>query len=324
MSRQSCFNLPGRTHGGGLSPRPRAGFTLIELLVVIAIIAILIGLLVPAVQKVRESGNRIQCANNLKQIGLGIHNFASTNKGRFPSGGWGWNWVGDANRGNDLHQPGGWIYNLLPYVEQDNVHNMGLGLSGGALLEANKQRCAVPVAIFNCPSRRTGGPYPDVIEYVNSNNVTQAARSDYAACVGNGSADEIDGGPANYALESTYNWGNLTQFTGVIFRRSMIHITDVTNGTSNTYLAGEKYLNPDNYTTGADTGDNENMYVGFDNDINRTTFSLPLQDKRGLADTFRFGSAHTGGLNMVLCDGSVQFIAFDIDLATWRRAGDRR
>jgi prepilin-type N-terminal cleavage/methylation domain-containing protein/prepilin-type processing-associated H-X9-DG protein len=302
----------------------RIAFTLIELLVVIAIIAVLIGLLVPTVQKVRESSARIQCANNLRQMGIGVHNFVSANGQRFPSGGWGWYWVGDANRPNDLHQPGGWIFQLLTYVEADNVARLGQGLTGSAFLEANKQRCSIPLLLFNCPSRRNGGPYPDTIEYHNANTVTQAARSDYAACCGNGSTCQVDSGPASYDDEGPFFAGKVDDFTGVIFRRSMIRINHVTNGTSNTYLAGEKYINPDNYATGTDGGDNENMYVGFDNDVSRTTYWPPLQDKPGYVDTNRFGSAHAAGINMLMCDGSVQFVSYAVDAAVFLRAGDRR
>src|SRR5439155_16523915 len=110
--------LPGETR--------RSGFTLIELLVVIAIIAILIGLLVPAVQQVRESANRTQCINNLKQMGVGFHNCHDTFK-IFPGGGWGWDWVGDPDRGVGRSQPGGWVYQLLPFVDQAPLRNLGKG-----------------------------------------------------------------------------------------------------------------------------------------------------------------------------------------------------
>ena len=116
---------------GASTTNSRHGFTLVELLVVISIIGILVGLLLPAVQSARESGRGAQCCNSLHQIGVGMQHH-SVDHGTFPAGGWGWGWIGDPDRGNGLGQPGGWIYNILTYMEQQPLHDLGLGLDPGA------------------------------------------------------------------------------------------------------------------------------------------------------------------------------------------------
>lgn len=138
-------------------------FTLVELLVVIAIIGILIALLLPAVQAAREAARRSQCKNNLKQIGLGMMTHLDTQK-HYPSSGWGYHWTGDPNKGYGTTQPGGWMYNLLPYIEQKVVHDMALGLAGTSASGGGSGTKAAKLAdmnsqvinTYNCPSRRGG------------------------------------------------------------------------------------------------------------------------------------------------------------------------
>ena len=163
---------------------PRHGFTLVELLVVITIIGLLIALLLPAVQSAREAARQAQCRNNLKQLALACLSHESLNK-RFPTDGWGVAWTGDPDRGTDWRQPGGWIYNILPFIEQQAMHDLGAGLTGAVKDTANCQRYSVPVVVLSCPSRRRSIAYPWTRnwQFVNSGTPTAAVRSDYS---GNG------------------------------------------------------------------------------------------------------------------------------------------
>jgi prepilin-type N-terminal cleavage/methylation domain-containing protein/prepilin-type processing-associated H-X9-DG protein len=313
---------------GSATSKPRLGFTLIELLVVIAIIAILIGLLLPAVQKVREAAARTKCQNNLKQFGLAWHNHHDV-AGWFPSGGWGWFWPGVPGRGFGREQPGGWVYNILPFVEQDPLYHMGDGGTLAQRRDASSVRVGTVLALFNCPSRRAGGPFPNAFGYTYGETTgvpPWLARTDYAANSGSQNNDEFFGGPPSLAAgdDPSFSWPDTSWLTGVSFQRSQIGFKDITNGTSNTYMVGEKYLNPDHYFTGTDPSDNENMYVGYNNDVFRCGHSVPLKDLKGLTDTLRFGSMHPSGLNMAFCDGSVRLVAYDIDRAVHQRQADRR
>jgi prepilin-type processing-associated H-X9-DG protein len=245
-----------------------------------------------------------------------------------PCGGWGWNWLGEPDRPSGKKQPGGWVYNVLPYVEQDALHQKGKGMSRPQFLLENTTKCGVPLTIFNCPSRRLAQQFNNGLGYTyqNAAGVPQfLVRTDYAGNAGDQSFCEINGGPADLnAGDNTTGWiGPVTQCTGVIYRQSQIRFADVHNGTSNTYLIGEKYLNPDNYFSGFDAADNETMYTGFNNDVNRCTFLPPLRDRKGFSDFTRFGAPHPGVVNMLMCDGSVQAVGYSVDPLVHRQAGNR-
>jgi prepilin-type N-terminal cleavage/methylation domain-containing protein/prepilin-type processing-associated H-X9-DG protein len=310
-------------------PTARVGFTLIELLVVISIIAILIALLIPAVQKVREASNRTTCQNNLKQMGLAAHAGYDTYKA-IVSGGWGWNWVGVPSKGIGNDQPAGFTYGLLEFLEQGALRNLGKGKTGFAFSADMRTLVETPVGFFNCPTRRNGGPYPtggytyysatDNGSVITLSEGSLLARSDYAGNCGDQAADEFGG-----ALSSDIHHPPppASNATGTIYLASNLRWSDVTRGTSMTFLIGERYLNPDNYFTGNDPSDNEGQYSGCDNDNSRDTSDTPLHDTRGLQDTFRFGSAHADGVNMLMCDGSVHFFNYSIKQAVWTPMGNR-
>jgi len=165
------------------------GFTLVELLVVIAIIGILIALLLPAVQAAREAARRAQCKNHLKQIGIGFLNHENAH-GHYPTGGWGSRWVGDPDRGMGKAQPGGWVFNILPFLEQETVHEFAADGEPDTITATQRagarQMLETPLAFMNCPSRRSALAYPllpydSQSSYFNSEWPQTAARNDYLA-----------------------------------------------------------------------------------------------------------------------------------------------
>jgi len=275
------------------------GFTLIELLVVIAIMGVLIGMLLPAVQKVRESANRLSCQNNLKQIALSFHNHHDQ-FGFFPSGGWYdyspptySNGVPAVGAG----QQAGWGFQILPFIEADPTWR-----GGQATTDAGRAVVAIgaPNKTFFCPTRRP----PQTITY----------RDSYSP--------PLTGGDITHAL-CDYAASN-KDGTGVVRQFDPVRIGDITDGTSNTLLVSEKRINLA-YLGQKQTDDNQGYTVGFNLDTVRKTTKGPAPDYRAqFGDgNGQFGSSHPSRLNAAFADGSVHTIDYNIDPLIFRYLGDR-
>jgi prepilin-type N-terminal cleavage/methylation domain-containing protein len=310
--------------------KPKA-FSLVELLIVIAIIGILIQLIIPAVQAARESARRTQCQNNLRQLGLAVmHHHDSF--GHYPTGGWGWSWIADPDRGRGKDQPGSWAFGVLDFLEEKNIPQMAKGQAGEAKAQVIVQMCATAAPIFVCPDRRDAQAFP--IDQKNPALKTNDAyhlpiltgvRSDYAINTGDyGTAQPT--GPFPRTIEQVtdpkFKWYVTSKFTGISFGRSEIRIRDVIDGTSKTYMIGEKNIQVAHYLTGEDKGDNETMYSGFDNDNGRSAADPPEPDGT-TPHISSFGSAHPACWLAVFCDGSVHTLSFTINKDTHKRLANR-
>ena len=280
--------------------RLRPAFTLIELLVVIAIIAILIAMLVPAVQKVRAAAARIQCANNLKQIGLAVHNYASANESCFPK------WDGFQRRL-------GWTTLLLPYLEQEGLYKT-VDQAQSWYVSANgcQNRAAGQVRMNNfvCPANPGASRTVLIQDPENSGGSFQAAPTDYTVADG---------------FYYSVNPMNRVEGTMQSIRQApKRRLTDVTDGTSNTLIIFENadvpnlwingQLVKDNSTTpqvinhsnhGGWANPNSNSVRGWDA-TGTVQFGPYIVNKRNGAAVYGF---HTGGAHILLADGSVQFLS---------------
>lgn len=309
-----------RSQPGDKAGAKRSGFTLVELLVVIAIIGVLIGLLLPAVQAARESARQSQCRSNLKQLTLAFVSHEAAQR-HLPVGGWSARWIGDPNRGYGPHQPGGWLYNILSFIEHAELRTIGGGLTGAAQAQALSRLVETPLKLAQCPTRRAAAPITGgFFAYFNAAppDSGRQARSDYAV---NGGRVEIpefpeafDGPPTLADGDApTYPWPDQTYWDGLSAVRSVLTYRQISDGLSKTYALGEKSLKRDSYQNGQDFSDDWCMWTGHQNDTVRSAHRAWKLQRDSLDYSQGFGSAHPTTFHMAMVDGSVHAMNFEMD-----------
>ncbi len=305
-------------------PLPRRGFTLIELLVVIAIIGILIALLLPAVQKVREAANRMACQNNLKQIGLAIHNYHDA-----------YNQLPPARVGRDAYAT--WPILVAPFLEAQNLAHLW-DITKIYQDQTDPLARTTTLKVFFCPSRRlpmTSPPDQNGTDGTDGNGHLEGACGDYACCDGDGNVRNTKS--ANGAMISPLvvnpNVGDNNPYPKpIVSFRSRTNFSSITDGLSSTLLVGEKHVREGELGWAADGDDayysgysysSAQRSAGWYIDSKGARQNKPLMKMTDAASTIRFGSWHAGICNFVFCDGSVHALPDSIDIDVLRRLAVR-
>jgi len=300
----------------------RRGFTLVELLTAIGITGVLMSILLPAIQSSHEAAGRLQCQNNLRQQGLAVQGHLAVHK-HFPTNGWGYRWLGDPNRGFGADQPGGWIYNLLPYLEEQTLREFGKNKPPAQRHAALAVLMASDVPVFHCPSRGGGlQPANPIVSPYNATFAPMVAKTDYAINEGDYVTDTQAGpGTLEEGDKADYKWTDCRKATGISFQRSAVRPRQVTDGLTHTYLIGEKYIQRQFAETEQDPGYDQSMFAGVDYDLNRWTIKPPIPVGEEW-EPRRFGGTHAV-CYFVFCDGRVAPVDYAIDPDTHKNLGNR-
>lgn len=301
----------------------RPGLTLIELVVVIAVVSGVVALAVPAVQSARASAREVTCKNNLRQLGLASQSHQSAH-GHFPIGGLGASWMGIDRLGFGIRQPGGWLFNLLPYIEQTELRERFVTLPSSSLVA--DLSLTMP-QIMVCPDQSRE---PITVEspyfYYGQHPINKCVRNGYAANAGTRfvvaalGADQLETTTAhiNEFLRTRPNTD------GTVWHATRIGPREVTDGLSQTLWAAEKWTGMQAFNSGFD----QPPWVGGSLDVHRFAADPPIPDwidgrEKGFNPRLRFGGRHVGGAHAVMVDGSTRVIGWDIEPQVFKQLGSR-
>jgi len=310
--------------------RPLHGFTLVELLVVIAIIGVLVALLIPAVQSAREAARLTQCRNHLRQLALAmlVHEDAY---GHLPGDGWGAAWVGDADRGGGLKQPGNWVYQTLPFIEEQAIHDIPRDGRPETItprqMEQALHMAAIPIPWFNCPSARPNQlyplkPYRANWQFRNTLQPDATPRPDYVANFGDTEHRFLEGPPSIAAAAEGVGF-DPNVVTGLVFAGSAIRLQQIPDGMSKTYLVGEKALQAADWAGDVPAGQSAIGLHHLGQGWVTSAYWPPARDRPDFPEIFRYGSRHPGGFPVAMADGSVHVMDYDIDHVAHRANANR-
>lgn len=311
-----------------LSGARRSGFTLIELLVVIAIIAVLIALLLPAVQSAREAARRAQCVNNMKQLGLAMHNYHDV-VGSFPTSFW--RNTANANpndplgNGTNRHS---WFAMILPYIEQTNLYN-SINFSVSVNGPINDTGTMTPVNAFMCPS----DPSPTISAFARvdagvGKNSNSGPKMDYAGNFGDNHNDDATWWTfPNLPTARDNGFGENKTQTGIMCRSGgTTSMRDITDGTSNTFAAGEVLYETNDWWTWANPNGSTcgtSCPICYMRVTQHAGDAGSAIDSRNWRVGFGFRSQHPGIVNFLMCDGSVKAIKCSVSRVTYRALSTR-